>query len=114
MDRISEVSDETYNAFRDILQLSTGQNAEILNLWINIGLSLKKSDIISYAKDFLSKNGRMKYIRPLYCAFYKYDKADALNTFATYKNIYHPIAVKLILQDFQKIGVKELKFLSEN
>ena len=112
LDRISEVSDDVYNNLRDSLQLYTKQNAEVLNLWIQVALLKKKDDIIQYAQDFLSKNGRMKYIRPIYVAFYIFNKDVALKTFNLNKNIYHPIAVRLILQDFEKLGKNYLNFLS--
>ena len=112
LERILQVSDQTYDSLRDTLQLSSGQNAEVVNLWIQIGLLKKKTDIISTAVTFLSQYGRMKYIRPIYIAFYLFDKNQALDTFNKYRSIYHPIAVNLILQDFAKIGVIQQKFLS--
>jgi leukotriene-A4 hydrolase len=112
LDRINEVSDEVYNNLRDSLQLYTKQNAEVLNLWIQVALLRKRTDIIQYAQDFLSKNGRMKYIRPIYVAFYIFNKDEAKKTFNANKNIYHPIAVRLILQDFDKLGNNSINFLA--
>lgn len=112
VDRVNEISDEVYNNLRDSLQLYTKENAEVLNLWIQVALLKKKNDIIQYAQDFLSKNGRMKYIRPIYAAFYIFNKDEALKTFNANKSIYHPIAVRLILQDFDKLGNISINFLA--
>jgi leukotriene-A4 hydrolase len=97
---------------RDTLQLFSGQNAEVLNLWIQVGLLKKQQDILQYTRDFLASYGRMKYIRPIYVAYYTFNKDDCLKTFNANKSIYHPIAVRLIEADFQKIGKNGLKFLT--
>jgi len=104
--RVNEITNDTYANLRDSLNLTTKQNAEISNLWNLIGLSLKQNDIIPQAQEFLAKYGRMKYIRPLYKAFYLFNKELALSTFNKNKVMYHPIAVRLILQDFHDIGEK--------
>ena len=52
---------------------------------------------------FLGKFGRMKYLRPLYIAFYKIDKETARATFEKYKSSYHPIAVRLIELDLKNL-----------
>jgi len=109
IDSLNDMTDDVYNLLRDTLKLYENQNAEVLNDWYLIGLSLKKDDIKPYAISFLSKFGRMKYIRPLYAAFYKFNKTECLKVFNQYKAIYHPIAVRLIEQDFQKVA--QLKFL---
>ena len=45
----------------------------------------------------------MKYLRPLYIAFYNRDKETALATFEKYKSSYHPIAQRMIELDLKKL-----------
>ena len=94
--------------------------------WLNVKLNLKEGynsevsfayfiSILTHGKGledaikealiaFLGKFGRLKYIRPLYKAFYKIDKETALATFEKYKSSYHPIAVRLIELDFKTMS----------
>ena len=94
--------------------------------WLNVKLNLKEGynaeisfayfiSVLTHGKDFedsikqaliqfLGTIGRMKFIRPLYSAFYQKDKETALATFEKYKSTYHPIAVRLIELDFKKLS----------
>lgn len=78
-------------------------NSEVKNLWIQLALKLKKEDIIPYAEEFLGQIGRMKYIRPIYKAYGYFNKQKAMDCFEKNKGIYHPVAVRLIYDDFKKI-----------
>ena len=53
---------------------------------------------------FITSQGRMKYVRPLYRALRSSinGKDTAINTFKKYKNVYHPIARKMIEADLKK------------
>lgn len=55
-------------------------------------------------KDFLSEQGRMKFLRPLYRALHKSKEGKqlALDTFAAQKDKYHPIAAKMVAADLQQ------------
>ena len=90
----------------NILNLKEGYNAEV-----NFGYFMCvlqngptiANDVKEALINFLGKFGRMKYLRPLYIAFYKRDKESALATFEKYKSSYHPIAQRLIELDLKKL-----------
>ena len=90
----------------NILNLKEGYNAEV-----NFGYFMCvlqngptiANDVKEALINFLGKFGRMKYLRPLYIAFYKRDKESALSTFEKYKSSYHPIAQRLIELDLKKL-----------
>jgi len=78
---IDRISNNIYLTLRDKLQLHNGYNVEISHIWYEICMSLKKDDVIQYVKKFLSCNGRMKYIKPLYFKFYDHKREEALQFF---------------------------------
>ena len=90
----------------NVLNLKEGYNAEV-----NFGYFMCvlqngptiANDVKEALINFLGKFGRMKYLRPLYIAFYKRDKESALATFEKYKSSYHPIAQRLIELDLKKL-----------
>ena len=94
------------NILSNVLNLKEGYNAEV-NFGYFMSILLHAPNLASDVKEaliaFLGKFGRLKYLRPLYIAFYKVDKEAALDTFEKYKNSYHPIAVRLIELDLKNL-----------
>ena len=90
----------------NVLNLKEGYNAEV-NFGYYMCVLLHGPTIANDVKEalinFLGKFGRMKYLRPLYIAFYNRDKETALATFEKYKSSYHPIAQRLIELDLKKL-----------
>lgn len=78
---LDRFSNEIYELLRDKLNLHCGYNVEVSAIWLEICLSLKKSDSLEHVKNFLSCNGRMKYIRPIYFKFFEYDRKLATEFF---------------------------------
>lgn len=80
--RLSLISDDVYNNLRDSLMLNThSYNAEVKYLWFQVALLLKKEDVVEVAKKFLLTHGRMKYVRPVYFAWYPFQKEQCLEFF---------------------------------
>ena len=94
------------NVLSNVLNLKEGYNAEV-NFGYFMAVLLHGKTIENDVKEaliaFLGKFGRMKYLRPIYIAFYKRDKETALATFEKYKSSYHPIAVRLIELDLKNL-----------
>ena len=94
------------NMLSNVLNLKEGYNAEV-NFGYFMAVLLHGQSIENDVKEaliaFLGKFGRMKYLRPLYIAFYQRDKETALATFEKYKSSYHPIAQRLIELDLKKL-----------
>ena len=79
-------------------------NGEIKFRWHILCLRCGVDRIIPDAVSFVTSQGRMKFVRPLYRALNASvaGKAHAKSTFEKFKNMYHPIAKKMIEQDFEK------------
>ena len=94
------------NMLSNVLNLKEGYNAEV-NFGYFMSVLLHGSTIENDVKEaliaFLGKFGRMKYLRPLYIAFYNRDKETTLATFEKYKKSYHPIAQRLIELDLKRL-----------
>ena len=94
------------NLLSNVLNLKEGYNAEVNFGFFIVALTHGKT-LENNVKEalilFLGKFGRMKYLRPLYIAFYKVDKETARATFEKYKSSYHPIAQRLIEMDLKKL-----------
>ena len=78
---ITRITNQIYECLREKLYLHYGYNVEISYQWYQICLDLKKEDSIEFVKNFLSCNGRMKYIKPLYFKLYAYNRENAKNFF---------------------------------
>ena len=72
---------EIYENLRDKLNLHAGHNVEVQYTWYRLALLGKNADVVPYVKNFLLNNGRMKYLKPVYLAFYEYNKEEALDFF---------------------------------
>lgn len=83
-------------------------NMEIRYNWLLIELKKKQDRSKVLTVDFLSKIGRMKYVRDLFDHLYDFDKPLALATFSRLKSSYHSLVVDQIEQDFNKKGLKYL------
>ena len=85
-DSKDSLTNDIYNFLKEKLNLHEGYNAEVENLWYQLALNTGHDDVIDpYVINFLSKNGRMKYIRPIYKSFAKVNKDKAWETFQKYK-----------------------------
>jgi leukotriene-A4 hydrolase len=56
---------------------------------------------------FLSRVGRMKFVRPLYRSWAAFDLPAAAAWFAGHKARYHPITAKMVQQDFDAAAKKQ-------
>ncbi|KAK2771108.1 hypothetical protein FQN53_005210 [Emmonsiellopsis sp. PD_33] len=83
----------------DTYSLAKSENVEVSNLYIQVALKAGDKSIIETATTLVASVGRMKYVRPLYRAIEKFDRAIALETFEKNKNFYHPICRGLVQKD---------------
>ena len=79
--RVSNFNDQLYAFLKDNLNLHSGYNSEVKNLWYQLALNTKHADVVPYVEVFLGKIGRMKYIRPIYKAYGLLDKKAAVACF---------------------------------
>lgn len=79
-------------------------NAEIKFRWQSICVRCEAPWIVPHVVAFVTSQGRMKYVRPLYRALRvsRVGARAAVNAFAKHSNMYHPICRKMLQADLDK------------
>lgn len=98
----SNLSVEKLQAMDQKYGLGKRENAEIKFRWLKLCLVCKDKAAFPVVTDFVTKQGRMKYVRPLYKALYGCDedgKRLAVSTFVANKQFYHSVAAGLLEKD---------------
>lgn len=84
------------NKLDELYDFGTHKNTEIrLNFYL-VALQDKQSKYTEEAAAWVSKQGRMKYCRPIYRSLFKVNPTLARETFIKNKSFYHPIAAAMI------------------
>ena len=95
------LSPDTMKRLDDAYGLSASQNAEVKFLWQLLGLRASWVPIFDQVTRFITEQGRMKFVRPLYRALFKCEAAGtlAVDTFKKYRSMYHNIASTMVAKD---------------
>jgi leukotriene-A4 hydrolase len=98
----------TLKAMNELYSLAETRNSEILFRYCQLAIASEDESIVPIAVRFITSQGRMKYIRPLYKSLYRSNigKDVAIATFLKNRDIYHPIAAKMIAIDL-KVAMEE-------
>jgi len=97
-------------SFQDVVKnmdskyhFTESKNSEVRFRWYTICIKIDYEAVYSSVIDFLTSQGRMKFIRPLYRDLYRSSngKELALATFKKHQNIYHSIAQKMVSKDLE-------------
>jgi len=88
------------------------QNSEILFRFCMLAVEAEDASILPVVIRFITTQGRMKFVRPLYRALYhsKIGKELAVTTFFKHKDFYHPICAKMVISDFKSSQKKKKSF----
>jgi hypothetical protein len=99
---------EQLNSF---YQFNSSKNAEICLRWQSLGLKANAPWIVPQVVEFITSQGRMKFVRPLYRLFRQSQVGGQLanDTFQKHKMMYHPIARKMLEADLNRINDSEKK-----
>lgn len=99
----------TVQNLNSIYHFSESRNAEILFRYCMLAIPSEDADILPVATRFITTQGRMKFVRPLYRALHqsKMGRQLAVDTFLSNKEFYHPIATKMIASDLKVSGIAE-------
>lgn len=102
-ERKRPLSLSTVESMKDMYQMHESQNSEVLFRFCMIAIEAGDGSIIPVVIRFITTQGRMKFVRPLYRALYNSDmgKGIAVTTFVANKDFYHPIAAKMIATDLK-------------
>eukprot|EP00599_Poterioochromonas_sp_BG-1_P002198 CAMPEP_0173144564 /NCGR_PEP_ID=MMETSP1105-20130129/7301_1 /TAXON_ID=2985 /ORGANISM="Ochromonas sp., Strain BG-1" /LENGTH=888 /DNA_ID=CAMNT_0014058255 /DNA_START=71 /DNA_END=2737 /DNA_ORIENTATION=- len=95
----------------DLYGFNKTKNAEICLRWQSLGLKVGAEWIIPQVTEFITSQGRMKFVRPLY-RLLRTSKVggDIANTvFQSNKQMYHPIARKMLESDLNRLNEQEKK-----
>ncbi|UKZ62047.1 uncharacterized protein TrAtP1_003306 [Trichoderma atroviride] len=93
------LSTERAQLLGKVYSLLDTQNVELQFAYLQIALKANDSTSYQSTADLLGKVGRMKFVRPLFRSLNKVDRSLALETFAKYKDFYHPICRGMVEKD---------------
>lgn len=81
------------------------KNSEIFFRYSKLAIAAGDERILPTVIRFITTQGRMKYVRPLYRALFEsecpFTKLTAIEAFEANKDFYHPIAAKMIAKDLE-------------
>ncbi len=88
---------------KQLYALDRSRNSELLFRYCLLAIAAEDESIVPVVVRFITSQGRMKYVRPLYRRLYrsKIGRDIAIDTFLEHKDIYHPIAAKMIAIDLK-------------
>jgi len=92
----------TIKVMKESYQFDQSTNCELLLEFCKIAIQCGDEEIFPVVVHFITTQGRMKYVRPLYRELFKSSPAGrhlAVQTFLSFKNFYHPIAAKMLATD---------------
>lgn len=102
LEKLMEYPDLTLDCICNLdkyYDLSNTFNCEIKFRWQMLCLKFKYEPIYPSVVQFVSQQGRMKYVRPLYRLLNQVDHELAVDCFLKHRSFYHPIAERMIAQD---------------
>ena len=110
-DRSKPLGPRTIEAMNAMYGFSEQKNAEVLFRFLMLAVpnAPPGSDILDTAVRFITTQGRMKYVRPLYRTLRDSNsdsQALAISTFLANADFYHPIASKMLASDLSIGGSK--------
>lgn len=91
----------TLSALNQLYHFSQTKNAEILHRYLQLAVAAEDDSVLSVAVAFLTSQGRMKFVRPLYRALHQSHMGRdlAVQVFLDHADFYHPICAKLVATD---------------
>ena len=109
--RSKPLSPETIEAMNRLYGFGEQKNAEVLFRFLMLAVPTASpgSNILEVTTRFITTQGRMKYVRPLYRALRdsgSENRSLAISTFLANADFYHPIASKMLANDLSVGGSK--------
>lgn len=99
VDRIDSIDLKIVSLLEQVYHLNNNTNSEVAFLWLRLNVLVDNQESYGLVESFLSRIGRMKFVRPLYVALNLKHHDFAVEIFKKNEGFYHPIAVRLIKQD---------------
>lgn len=100
-ERKRPLSLSTIASMKEMYHMQKSKNSEVLFRFCMLAVEAGDSSILPVVVRFITSQGRMKFVRPLYRALFnsKMGKDIAVKTFLQHKDFYHPIATKMLAAD---------------
>jgi leukotriene-A4 hydrolase len=102
-DRNEPLSLETVGLMKEAYKMHETHNSEVLHRFCMISVAAGDASIIPVVLRFITTQGRMKFVRPLYRALFasKMGKNIAVKTFFKHRDFYHPVCAKMLAKDLE-------------
>lgn len=100
---LNEISYDLLRKITNLNEIGYCNNAEINYTWFQLSLKMKDKDSYLPALEFVGKQGRMKYLRPVFIQLYRFNKESTRKFFDENKFKWHSVPVRLIESEFEKI-----------
>lgn len=98
-DRVADLSYKLLKKIDEDLNVTLAPNPEIGQRWFPLSIALKYDVALDAAHHYVSYQGRMKYILPVYQSLVQNGRRDlAYQWFIDNQNFYHPIALAKVRQ----------------
>ena len=110
-DRDQPLSLETVTLMKQSYKMHETHNSEVLHRFCMISVAAGDATIVPVVIRFITTQGRMKFVRPLYRALFasKMGKNIAVKTFVKHRDFYHPVCAKMLAKDLEIVDAAELK-----
>jgi leukotriene-A4 hydrolase len=96
----------TLKDMSDLYNFQSSRNSEILFRYCILAIAAEDKSAVPIIVRFITTQGRMKYVRPLYRALHNsaMGRELALSTFLKHQEFYHPICAKMIASDLSGVN----------
>ncbi|KAL3797745.1 hypothetical protein HJC23_000290 [Cyclotella cryptica] len=110
-DREQPLPMSTVSMMKTAYSMHETRNAEVLHRFCMISIESGDASIIPVVVRFITTQGRMKFVRPLYRALFlsEMGKDAAVATFLKHRNFYHPVCAKMLAKDLKLDQVQDAK-----
>mmetsp|Transcript_3578 Transcript_3578/g.8032 ORF Transcript_3578/g.8032 Transcript_3578/m.8032 type:complete len:431 (+) Transcript_3578:381-1673(+) len=112
-ERKRPLSLSTVANMKEMYRMHESQNSEVLFRFCMIAVEAGDESILPVVVKFITSQGRMKFVRPLYRALFHSEMGRdiAVSTFLENKDFYHPIAAKMVASDLDTTKSEEKRTL---
>jgi leukotriene-A4 hydrolase len=111
-ERKRPLSLSTVAGIKETYAFHRSQNSEILFRFCILAVQSGDVSVLPVVVRFITSQGRMKFVRPLYRALFQsaMGKELAVSTFIKNRDFYHPIAAKMIATDLDELTKKAKEY----
>eukprot|EP00584_Thalassiosira_punctigera_P013610 CAMPEP_0172574672 /NCGR_PEP_ID=MMETSP1067-20121228/136821_1 /TAXON_ID=265564 ORGANISM="Thalassiosira punctigera, Strain Tpunct2005C2" /NCGR_SAMPLE_ID=MMETSP1067 /ASSEMBLY_ACC=CAM_ASM_000444 /LENGTH=665 /DNA_ID=CAMNT_0013367305 /DNA_START=11 /DNA_END=2008 /DNA_ORIENTATION=- len=112
-ERKRPLSLSTVASMKEMYRMHQSKNSEVLFRFCMLAVEAGDESILPVVVRFVTTQGRMKFLRPLYRAMFRsgMGRDVAVSTFLGNRDFYHPIAAKMVASDLDSTKSEKKKTL---